>query len=183
MTGNAYLQSMKETKVSVGLINPKSPGNVASVMRAAGNFRVNHVFYTGERYERATRSNPVTPNLSRRVGENIPLSSVECLIKSVDKDTRLICVEFAEHAKPLPDFQHPDKALYIFGPEDGTIDQNTIDKSDAVVYIPTHGCMNLAATVNVVLYDRLSKSCSDFSNDESIVQNRDTNNNLKAKVF
>jgi tRNA(Leu) C34 or U34 (ribose-2'-O)-methylase TrmL len=26
-----------------------------------------------------------------------------------------------------------------------------------VVYIPTTGCMNLAATVNVVLYDRLSK--------------------------
>ena len=27
-----------------------------------------------------------------------------------------------------------------------------------VVYIPTNGCMNLAACVNVVLYDRLSKS-------------------------
>jgi tRNA(Leu) C34 or U34 (ribose-2'-O)-methylase TrmL len=26
------------------------------------------------------------------------------------------------------------------------------------VYIPTVGCMNLAATVNVVLYDRLAKS-------------------------
>jgi len=27
-----------------------------------------------------------------------------------------------------------------------------------VVYIPTVGCMNLAATVNVVLYDRLAKA-------------------------
>jgi tRNA(Leu) C34 or U34 (ribose-2'-O)-methylase TrmL len=26
------------------------------------------------------------------------------------------------------------------------------------VYIPTVGCMNLAATVNVVLYDRLAKA-------------------------
>jgi tRNA(Leu) C34 or U34 (ribose-2'-O)-methylase TrmL len=26
-----------------------------------------------------------------------------------------------------------------------------------VVYIPTTGCMNLAATVNVVLYDRMAK--------------------------
>jgi tRNA(Leu) C34 or U34 (ribose-2'-O)-methylase TrmL len=26
-----------------------------------------------------------------------------------------------------------------------------------VVYVPTIGCMNLAATVNVVLYDRLAK--------------------------
>jgi tRNA(Leu) C34 or U34 (ribose-2'-O)-methylase TrmL len=27
-----------------------------------------------------------------------------------------------------------------------------------VVYIPTNGCLNLAACVNVVLYDRQSKS-------------------------
>jgi tRNA(Leu) C34 or U34 (ribose-2'-O)-methylase TrmL len=27
-----------------------------------------------------------------------------------------------------------------------------------VVYIPTVGCMNLAATVNVVLYDRMAKA-------------------------
>ncbi len=29
--------------------------------------------------------------------------------------------------------------------------------SHHVVYVPTRHCMNLAATVNVVLYDRLSK--------------------------
>jgi tRNA(Leu) C34 or U34 (ribose-2'-O)-methylase TrmL len=26
-----------------------------------------------------------------------------------------------------------------------------------VVYVPTQGCMNLAASVNVILYDRLAK--------------------------
>ena len=45
---------------------------------------------------------------------------------------------------------------------DGTLDSvNNITKITDwcrdVVYIPTDKCMNLAATVNVVLYDRLAK--------------------------
>lgn len=50
-----------------------------------------------------------------------------------------------------------DRALYIFGPEDGSLDKEIRDWCEDVVYIPTTGCMNLAATVNVVLYDRLAK--------------------------
>jgi tRNA(Leu) C34 or U34 (ribose-2'-O)-methylase TrmL len=68
----------------------------------------------------------------------------------------------------------------IFGPEDGTISQDVIDRADAVVYVPTNGCMNLAATVNVVLYDRLAKSCQSYESNELIRQSRDTNNRLKA---
>ncbi|MFH7439550.1 TrmH family RNA methyltransferase, partial [Pseudomonas syringae pv. tagetis] len=52
---------------------------------------------------------------------------------------------------------HPDRALYIFGPEDGSLDQEIPDWCEDVVYIPTEGCMNLAATVNVVLYHRMAK--------------------------
>lgn len=65
-----------------------------------------------------------------------------------------------EGAIPLPDYQHPDNAVCVFGPEDGTISQAIIDRVDAVVYVPTVDCMNLAASVNVVLYDRLAKSAS-----------------------
>jgi len=172
---------MKKAKVSIGLTNPKSPSNVGSVMRAAGNFQVDSVFYTGKRYERAAQLNADTENLSRKVGQNISLSAVECLIDNADNNTKIVCVELAENAIPLPDFQHPDNALYIFGPEDGTINQNIIDRADAVVYIPTTGCMNLAATVNVVLYDRLSKSPLVIEGNELIHQSRDTNNNIKVK--
>ena len=171
---------MKQATVTVGLINPKSPQNVGSVMRAAGNYRVNAVFYTGNRYARALQLNPGTPKISRKVGLSIPLSEVNSLIDSADKDTTIVCVELAENATPLPDYQHPHKALYIFGPEDGSIDQQTINKADDVVYIPTVGCMNLAATVNVVLYDRLMKSAIKFDSNELIFQSRDTNNNIKV---
>ena len=60
-------------------------------------------------------------------------------------------------ARPLPEYTHPDRALYLFGAEDGSLSQELRDWCEDVVYIPTQGCMNLAATVNVVLYDRLAK--------------------------
>jgi tRNA(Leu) C34 or U34 (ribose-2'-O)-methylase TrmL len=69
--------------------------------------------------------------------------------------------------------------LYIFGPEDGTIEQDVIDQCDYVVYIPTIGCMNLAATVNVLLYDRLAKVTKMPNDDQIIINSRDTNNRTK----
>ena len=68
-----------------------------------------------------------------------------------------VAVELVDGARPLPEYTHPDRALYIFGPEDGSLDKEIRDWCEDVVYIPTTGCMNLAATVNVVLYDRLAK--------------------------
>ncbi|MFW2372738.1 MAG: TrmH family RNA methyltransferase [Gammaproteobacteria bacterium] len=172
---------MNQSNVSIGLCNPKSPENVGSVMRAAGNFRVHSVFYTGQRYPRALRLNPDLPKMSRRVSQNIPISGVSCLIDNVYENMKIVCVEFAENAIALPEYQHPDNAFYIFGPEDGTISQEVVDRADAVVYVPTIGCMNLAATVNVVLYDRLAKSIQSFENNELIRQSRDTNNNIKVR--
>ena len=178
---------MKDSKIYIGLINPKSPENVSSVMRSAGNFGVAQVFYTGSRYPRAVRLNPDIPRMSRKVSEDIPLSGVESLIDSVPADMKIVCVEFAENAIPLPSYQHPENAFYIFGPEDNSIPQDIINQADDVVYVPTNGCMNLSATVNVLLYDRLAKlftsssSVHDVENNDLIRQNRDLNNRLKVR--
>jgi len=162
--------------VSIGLCNPKSPVNVGSVMRAAGCYGVDDVFYTGVRFERAKKFNTDTGN----AGSKIALTGVDSLVSDVTPETKIVCVELVEGAISLPEYQHPDNALYIFGPEDGTISQALIDKADDVVYIPTIGCMNLAATVNVLLYDRLAKSDSDIASDDLIRKSRDTNNRVSV---
>ena len=173
---------MKQAKVFIGLSNPKSPENVGSVMRAAGNYRVDAVFYTGERYPRALALNPDIPKTARSVSEEIPLCGVADLLAPAEEEMKLVCVEFAENATPLTEYQHPESAYYLFGPEDGTLSQAVIDKADAVVYVPTVGCMNLAATVNVLLYDRLLKSSRRFDGNELIRQSRDRNNNIKVRT-
>lgn len=168
---------MKNTRVSIGLSNPKNPSNVGAVMRAAGCYRVDNVIYTGERYDRAAKFQTDTKSMSRK----IPLTGVSSLLDDLADDTKVVCVELAEGAIPLPEFQHPENALYVFGPEDGTITQDVVDRADAVVYVPTVGCMNLAATVNVLLYDRLAKSNETVTGDELIRQSRDNRNHLVVK--
>ncbi len=169
---------MTKQNLKIGLCNPKSPENVGSVMRAAANYRAQSVCYTGMRYERALQYRKDLADTSRKWGRNISLSGVDNLLDAVTEGMQVICIELAENAISLPDYQHPENALYIFGPEDGSISQEIINQADAVVYIPTVGCMNLAATVNVVLYDRLAKSEQDFAGNELVRESRDKNNLL-----
>ncbi|MEH6517476.1 MAG: RNA methyltransferase [Halioglobus sp.] len=168
---------MTESTLSIGLINPKSPVNVGLIMRAAGCFQVGSVFYTGERYDRAATFNTDTQNASL----SIPLTWLPSLPGDLDDDTQVVCIELVEGAIPLPEYQHPDKAIYIFGPEDGTINQKVIDQADAVVFIPTIGSLNLAAAVNVMLYDRLAKLPASACYKSLIRESRDTNNRAKVK--
>ncbi|WP_426416455.1 RNA methyltransferase [Aestuariirhabdus sp. LZHN29] len=162
--------------VSIGLINPKSPTNVGAVMRAAGCYGADSVHYSGQRYERAAKFHTDTKNRARE----IPLIAVNSLLDEVPEGASIVCIEIVEGAIPLPTYEHPPQAFYIFGPEDGTIPQELVDRANAVVYVPTVGCMNLAASVNVVLYDRLAKKGATEADDKLIRQSRDTNNRVKV---
>ncbi|MDC9725119.1 MAG: TrmH family RNA methyltransferase [Gammaproteobacteria bacterium] len=173
---------MNQEKVSIGLENPKSPDNVSSVMRAAGNYQVDSILYTGTRYPRALSYQVRSVDMSRKVSKGVSVSGVECLINSVPEGMSIVCVELVVNATPLPEFEHPENAFYIFGPEDGSISQGIIDKADSVVYVPTVGCMNLAASVNVLLYDRLAKNNIHATDNDLVRKSRDTNNRLKTPL-
>lgn len=162
--------------VLIGLYNPKSPENVGSIMRAAGCYQASAVRYTGERFSRAVKYQTDTKNITSK----IPLTHVSDLLADLPAETKLVCVEFAEGATLLPQFEHPEQALYVFGPEDGSLPQAIIDAADHVVFVPTIGCMNLAASVNVILYDRLCKTTTSANSDDLIKKSRDTNNRLIA---
>jgi len=173
------------TYSAIGLVNPKSPTNVGGVMRAAGCFAADAVFYTGQRYARAAKYQTHYQTDTKNAKERIPLTGVESLLTLkadvIPRECRLVGVELVEGATSLPDFDHPPQAFYILGPEDGSLSQQVVDACDEVVYVPTIGCMNLAATVNVLLYDRLSKLNRDRASDELIRHSRDLNNRVKVK--
>ncbi len=161
----------------IGICNPKSPSNIGAVMRAANCYGAKAVFYTGDRFDRAIKFQTDTKNAI----QHIPLTAVDSFLECKKKDTQIVCIELVEGALPLPEFIHPPRAFYIFGPEDGSIEQALIDQADSVVYIPTNTCMNLAATVNVVLYDRMAKTQMNINHTEHIKKIRDTNNRLTIK--
>lgn len=143
----------------IGLFNPKSPENVGSVIRAAGCYGVHSVFYTGNRYDVAKQFHTD----KNKVHLDIPLIGVEDLKTIVPLDCVPVAVELIEGAKSLVDYKHPPRAFYIFGPEDGTLKKEITEFCRETIYIPTNGCMNLAATANVILYDRMAKG-NNFSN-------------------
>jgi tRNA(Leu) C34 or U34 (ribose-2'-O)-methylase TrmL len=164
--------------IHLAIINPKSPENMGSILRAAGCYQAQSIRYTGERYARAKAFQTDTKN----VHLDIKVSHVdEIICKTTDKNLTKVAVELVEGAIPLPNFIHPENCLYIFGPEDGSIEQGIVDQCEHVVYIPTIGCMNLAATVNVLLYDRLAKTTQMPVDDEVIKKSRDNNNRTKTK--
>lgn len=168
---------MTQLLSTIGLINPKSPTNVGGVLRAAGCYNANHVFFTGTRYLNAKKFHTDTKN----VIERIPLTPIDSLKDAKPEGATVVVIELIEGATPLPEFIHPDNAFYIFGPEDGSISKDILKWCDEVVYVPTIGCMNLAATCNVVLYDRLAKLGGVESSDSTIIQSRDTNNKMSWK--
>ena len=88
---------------------------------------------------------------------HLPLQLVDDLHDAVPYDCVPIAVDLVEDATPLHEFKHPERAFYVFGPEDGTLGDGVLSWCARRVYVPTRHCMNLAATVNVVLYDRLAK--------------------------
>lgn len=135
---------------SIGLYQPKSQSNVGSVLRACQCYDVDLLCVQGKRYIRA-------PTDVFHSSHHLPLLHVEDLKRSIPFGARPVAIEYRESALSLVDYQHPVRAFYIFGPEDGDIPDSVLEWCREIVYVPTAKCMNLAATVNVVLYDRLAK--------------------------
>ncbi len=68
-----------------------------------------------------------------------------------------VAVELRRNAESLIDFEHPERALYVFGPEDGSLDRAVLARCHRFLVIPTRHCTNLSAAVYTVLYDRQAK--------------------------
>lgn len=135
---------------AIGLHNPKTPANVGSVLRAAGCYQASMVAMSGDRFKRAS-----TDTMS--AWRHLPLIETDDLRLVIPFDCVPVAIDLVPGARPLTTYTHPDRAFYVFGPEDGTLGKGVLSWCRDVIYVPTAGCMNLAACVNVVLYDRMAK--------------------------
>lgn len=141
---------MKRGYACIGLDNPKNSVNVGSVLRAAGIYKASHVYIRGQRYKGSATD-------TMKHHRHLPLINVDDLHSAIPYDCVPVAVDLVEDAIPLPEYKHPERAFYIFGAEDATLGKRVLSWCRDTIYIPMEGCMNLAASVNVVLYDRLAK--------------------------
>ena len=139
---------------AVVMVNPKTRENVGSALRAAGCYDVSLVVVSGMRPDHYMGRICTDTQKAYR---HIPTLRVPDVFDAVPFDCVPIAVDLLPNAKSLVEFHHPERAFYIFGPEDGTLGAAITNRCKYAVQVPTRYCMNLAATVNVILYDRLAK--------------------------
>ena len=137
---------------SIGLVRPKHSSNVGSVLRAAHAYSASLVAIQGDRTHVKSRLDTTAAY------RHLPVLRGDDLFDLCPYGAVPVAVDLVEDAVSLVDFEHPKSAFYVFGPEDGTLGRAHLDRCRLRVLVPTAVCMNLAATVNVVLYDRLAKT-------------------------
>lgn len=138
---------------AIGLHHPKDKANVGGAMRAAYAYGAQMLAVAGARND-CVRHATNTPS----AWKHMPTFVTDDLHGMIPFDCIPVAVDLVEGAIPLPSYQHPARAFYIFGPEDGTLGKAVLDWCPQRVMVPTRMCMNLAATVNVILYDRIAKA-------------------------
>lgn len=137
---------------AIGLVRPKDPNNVGAVLRAAFCYDAALIAIEGDR-------SPVRNSLDTfKAWRHIPVIRGDDLRAMIPFDAVPIAVDLVDGATPLPSYQHPQRAFYVFGPEDGTLGRRHLEWCAHRVVVPTRQCMNLAAAVNVILYDRMAKA-------------------------
>jgi tRNA(Leu) C34 or U34 (ribose-2'-O)-methylase TrmL len=135
---------------AIGLYRPKDPKNLGAVMRAAGCCGAAMVALQGARFS-------IERTDTQKAHRHIPVIETSDVLSVVPVGCRVIAVEFIPSARPLPTLTHPERAMYVFGPEDGSLPPTLLDRCDDVVFIPTEYCLSLSMAANIVLYDRMSK--------------------------
>jgi len=144
---------------AVALCNPKYSHNIGQSIRAASCFGVKQVWYSGNRitldeYGKKHR----LPREERMKGyKDVELHQFDYFFEQFPKDVTPVAVELREGSEMLTQFEHPEKAVYIFGPEDGSIPSVQLQHCHRFVVIPTRHCVNLSAAVYLLLYDRFMK--------------------------
>lgn len=154
---------------AVALINPKFPHNVGTALRACSIFGASHLAWTGDRvghpdsWSESVRL-PREERMKLYKDVKMHLLTAPRVLRAAEfLSMTPVAVEKRDNAEALDDFVHPQRAIYVFGPEDGSLMRGMLEACHRFVCIPTvteHSPLNLAAAVNVVLYDRLAKERS-----------------------
>ena len=139
---------------AVALHRPSRPENIGGGLRAADVYGVDLVVLGGGVLPPEPLGHPTD---TKQAWRRIPVVFADDVLDALPEACAAVAVERVAEATPLPEFEHPDHAMYVFGPENGSLDETILERCAHVVSLPGHDCSNLAAAVNVVLYDRTAK--------------------------
>ena len=137
----------------IGIYQVKTGPNVGVLWRGAYQLGAAYVFTIGPRYKPESSDVFAT-------WRQIPLfryATFDEMFAAMAYGTRLIGVELS--GTPLPEFEHPARAVYLLGAEDSGLPDTVLDRCYDVVSIPAvrKASDNVAQAGTLVMYDRFIK--------------------------
>jgi tRNA(Leu) C34 or U34 (ribose-2'-O)-methylase TrmL len=146
---------------AVLLIDPQHAGNVGKTLRTCACLGVRQLWYTaGCPAEAEWRTMSRLPREERMPRYGVQLLEVpeNRWLAPFPPGTVPVAVEVSPTAEDLTWFEHPEKALYVFGPENGSLTDREHTGVRVLckrfVTLPADGCLNLHAAVAWTLGDR-----------------------------
>lgn len=159
---------------AIALIDPKFPHNVGAAVRAASCDGIGQVWFSGDRVQLVGERRMRLPREERMRGyQEVGLRHSDHPFDAFDGSAVPVAVELRRNAESLIGFTHPDHAVYVFGPEDGSLDRAVLGQCHRFVVIPTRHCTNLAAAVYTVPCDRHAKRVAAGLEETNTVVGRD----------
>ena len=161
---------------AVILINPKFSYNVGGAQRACSCWGVHQLWWTGNRVKfeptETSKGKKRLPREERMKGYmDVELNQFDYPFEQF-KDAVPVGMELIPGAESLPTFEHPENAIYVFGPEDGSISSTARGYCHRFVSIPAYHCTNLALAIGLVLYDRFVKMNQNTRLDDILKERR-----------
>ncbi len=136
----------------IGIAGSKIPANVGTLWRSAALMGADFIFTVGRRF-------PNQASDTVKAWRHVPYFEVDSIGKlAIPRSCQLVAVEQVPDAVPLPDFKHPERAMYVLGAEDHGIARKVLERCHHVIEIPSDRCLNVAVAGSIVLYDRNVKA-------------------------
>lgn len=141
-----------DVDLAIGFVNPKFARNIATAIRSCSCFKAKYCFYTGQRIAEDLAKKGRLPREERMKGyADVRWGRCDRFLDLFAPDVVPVAVEVRQNSEHLWDFVPPPKALYIFGPEDGSIPKAVLHACHRFVIIPSAHCMNMATAASNLL--------------------------------
>ena len=137
----------------IGIVHANNDHNIGTLWRSAFIMGASFIFTIGRPYQHQT-SDVIT------TWSKIPLyhyDDIDGLKANIPYSTKLVAVELDANAIPLPEYTHPDRAIYLLGNERFGLSEPVLNACHDIVQLPGNHSLNVSVAGSIVLYDRIAK--------------------------
>ena len=138
----------------IGIYRSKTSANVGTLWRSAFQMGAAGIFTVGRRY-------PQQASDTVKAYKHVPYreyTDFDALVEGLPYSCPLVAVEMG--GKPMQNFVHPERAMYLLGAEDHGIPPTLLARCHHVISLPSIRTQsyNVAVAGSMVMFDRQSKA-------------------------